>query len=373
MTRKWRVNLRRLLPAVAVVGVTASPLEAYRYYSQNSWFRTVVSSSRAVRWEAGDFPLRFRILDAGNRPDYADLSAERWRQIVERGFAVWKDIETADISIVLEEAAVIAEQADMSDGINTIGFEASEHQGYRATAFWIEEEGRITGCDIRFDPTIFADWPEDDPQIAEWSAHFLEEVVMHEMGHCLGLDHVPANPVWLGQGANSPNWPSGFLPETLDGLSSDPQMSIAASYGVPRLMPDDRIGISLLYPAPGFLGERGSLAGRVAFPGGEPATFVYVQAVDYASGEAAFGPGTFADERGQFQLEGLPAGPVHLWIRPAWVSPTEVPQAWITANRLAFRDSGTAEVLDEHRWFSVRSGVLTMLPEIKVTVGRRPP
>ena len=61
------------------------------------------------------------------------------------------------------------------------------------------------------------------------------------------------------------------LPASCRGLSPvclpDPQMSIAASYGVPRLMPDDRIGVSLLYPAPGFLEERGSIGGRLVTSG----------------------------------------------------------------------------------------------------------
>ena len=257
----------------------------------------------------------------------------------------------------------MAEHRDMTDGINTIGFEVSERRDYRATAFRTDQGGRTTGCDIQFDPQIFADWPDEDPQLAEWSAHFLEEVVMHEIGHCLGLQHVPANPVWLGQGANAPHWPPGFLPEPLRGLSSDPQMSIGASYGIPRLMADDRIGVSLLYPAPGFLEGRGSIAGRVAFPGGEPASFVYVQAVDYSSGEAVFGPGVFADERGRFQLEGLPPGPVHVCVRPTRYF----------ADRAEYQDARTAEVLDEHRWFAVRSGILTIVSDITVAGGRRPP
>ena len=359
---------RRLLSYAAVVGVVGSPLQAYNYYTQDPRLRAVVSSARAVRWHADPFPLRFRILDTGHRPDHADLNAENWREIVRRGLAAWTDIETADISIVLERPPLVAEHRDMNDGINTIGFEASEVRGYRATAFLIQEEGRTTGCDIQFDPTIFDDWPEDDPQVAEWSAHFLEEVVMHEMGHCLGLGHVPANPVWLGQSANSPNWPPGFLPETLGGLSSDPQMSVAASYGVPRLMPDDRVGVSLLYPAPGFLEGRGSIGGRVAFSDGEPAAFAYVQAVDYASGEAAFGPGAFADKQGHFRVEGLPAGPVHLWVRPARFF-AFFGEGFVRA----FQNSGTADIVDEHRWFSVRAGVVTTAPDITVTSGRRSP
>ena len=58
---------------------------------------------------------------------------------------------------------------------------------------------------------------------------------------------------------------------------------------------------------------------------------MYVQAVDYASGTAVFGQGAFADERGQFRVEGLPPGPVHLWVRPTRFFPEQP----------AFQDAGT--------------------------------
>ena len=354
---------RRLLSIVAVVGVTASPLQAYFFFSDTGPWPGVTSSARAIRWEREALPLRFRILDTGNLPQYGDLSREKWREIVRAGIGAWDAVETADINIVLEDLQIASIRSDSFDGINTIGFEVGEDLGYPASAAWTWRDGRMRGCDIHLDPTIFDNWPRDDPAVKEWAAYFLEELVTHEMGHCLGLSHVPANPVWLGQSANSPNWPPGFLPETLAGLSSDPQMSIAASHGVPRLMPDDRIGVSLIYPAPGFIEERGSIGGRVAFPDGRPAAFVYVQAVDYASGTAVFGQGAFADERGQFRVEGLPDGPVHLWVRPTR----------IFSEHPAFQDAGTANILDEHRWFSVRAGVVTIVPEITVMSGRRPP
>ncbi len=210
-----------------------------------------MSSERAVRWERDALPLRFRILDTGNLPEYGNLTREKWREIVRAGFGAWTAVETADIGIVLEDLHIASIRSDGSDRINTIGFEVAEDRGYPASALWIYRDGRMLECDIHFDPTIFDNWPRDDPAVQEWAAYFLEEVVAHEMGHCLGLTHAPANPVWLGQSANSANWPPGFLPETLAGLSPDPQMSIAASYGVPRLMPNDRIGVSLLIRRPG--------------------------------------------------------------------------------------------------------------------------
>ena len=347
------------LGVLAVVGPAPNPSPAYDFYPPG-----VTSPAGAVRWEASAFPLRFRLLDTGAFPEYAGLNEETWRAIVRRGISAWVEVETADISIVLEDGTLVADGADTRDGIHTIGFEAREEWAdNRASAIVVWRGRRMTGCDVLLDPAIFDGWPEGDPQVAEWAAHFLEELVMHEMGHCLGLRHVPANPVWLGHGPNSPGWPPGFLPEPLAGLSPDPQMSIAASYGVPSLTPDDRIGVSLLYPAPGFLEERGSIGGRLVTPDGEPAAFLYVQSVDYAPGTAVFGPGAFADERGQFLLEGLPAGPVHLWVRPTR----------LYMERPGYQNARSWDLLDEHRWFSVRPGVAAVRPDMTMRAGRSPP
>lgn len=352
----------RLAPLGVLVVLGFAPLRVPAY--SFSALRDVGSSARAPRWAPDAFPLRFRILATGAFPEYAGLTEETWREVVRRGISAWVEVETANIRIVLEDGTLVADGADITDGIHTIGFEADDAWGNnRASALQVWTGRRMTACDVRFDPDIFDGWPDDDPQATEWAIYFLEEVVMHEMGHCLGVNHVPPNPVWLGEGANVPDWPPGFLPEPLAGLSPDPQMSTAASYGVPRLMPDDRIGVSLLYPAPGFLEERGSIGGNLLTPEGEPAAFLYVQSVDYASGIAVFGPGAFADERGQFLLEGLPAGPVHLWVRPTRLL-MEDP---------AYQKARSWDLLDEHRWFYVRPGVAAIVPDIMLRTGRSPP
>ena len=91
------------------------------------------------------------------------------------------------------------------------------------------------------------------------------------------------------------------------------------SYGTIRtvvLEPDDAVGASLLYPAPGFVESRGALTGRVVLANGQPAPFVYVQSVPNAADGAVFGAGVFTDSWGQFLLKGLEPGFRHFWIRP---------------------------------------------------------
>ena len=114
---------------------------------------------------------------------------------------------------------------------------------------------------------------------------------MHEVGHCLGLAHSAMNPDLARPPRNDGDTRRDYFPEGVTSLQPHPRMS----YGTIRtvtLEPDDAVGASLLYPAPGFLDSRGSLTGRVVLASGEPAPFVYVTSVMYTADGALFGSGS---------------------------------------------------------------------------------
>ncbi|MDE2711501.1 MAG: hypothetical protein OXI65_07065, partial [Acidobacteriota bacterium] len=295
---------------------TATPANGYRFFARHGGLHRIASVAGAIRWDASAFPLRFRLLENENLPDIPGFDAALWRESVERGIRAWTEIDTADLEIVLEEETVAAEQGRMNDGINTIGFSSLEivAGGPFATADVQYTRGRVTGCDIHFSPDYLEGRSLDAPTAFEELLDYLARTVMHEVGHCLGLAHSAMNPTWLARPGGVER-PPGHFPDGVTSLQPHPRMS----YGTIRtvvLEPDDSVGASLLYPAPGFVESRGALAGRVRFPNGQPAPFVYVQSVVYAADGAVFGAGAFTDAWGQFLLEGLEPGLRHFWVRP---------------------------------------------------------
>ena len=334
-----------ILTALAVVG----PAEGYKFFGSP----LVPSSVEAERWQQSDFPLRFRMMDNDNAPIGVELTEEGWAEIVERSFDPWTRIPTARIELVLEDDGVAISVADEDDGINTIGFSSDEDfvdTWITAWARWRRDGDRPVGCDIEFNPDFVKNWSPQDPY------HLLEIIAVHEMGHCLGLGHTQPHPMplWTDQPVHAD--PS-FLP--------DPVMSYSNSYGL-NLPEDDTKAISLLYPAPGFLESHGSVRGRVVLDA-RPAIFAYIQAVrPGAPGvPVAPGPGTFADENGDFHLEGLSPGDWMLWVHPILIPRRN-------ANRVTQRadEAGVSDFRDQMRWVRVNAGEALEDVEIIVHPGR---
>ncbi len=363
--RRNRPVLLATAAALAVLGVV--PANAYKYFGAD--LRIVLGPAAAVRWAPGDLPVRFRLLENERLPEHPDLTPRTWREMVARALGSWTEVPTARVTAVLEEQTVRSDFVDTDDGINTVGFAGDEFSGIARAGLRIEG-GRIVGCDVVLNHRmleVLEDREEENPQrIMEWLPR-IETIVAHEFGHCFGLAHSDLNPAWEATPSAPPAARgNGFYPEEAAAFHANPVMSYGGAHGFVGLAPDDRTGISLLYPAPGYLESTGAIGGRLVFADGRGASFVYLQIVDGVGADAAFGAGAFTDAIGQFLLEGLPPGR-----RLFWAHPIGNLRAHYGPDR--FGDADILRVLDiRDRWFwaEVRAGQIEFLPPLTVSTGR---
>ncbi len=116
------------------------------------------------------------------------------------------------------------------------GWPGERTHPFARSTYTSDATGRILGCDIELNSTDY-DWGERDGG----QLHLLQAVLIHELGHCLGLAHT-------SRGGSVMN--ARYSPD-------------AVAAGLPE---DDRAGICALYP-PGRL-ERDVCPADTAPPGG---------------------------------------------------------------------------------------------------------
>jgi hypothetical protein len=253
----------RNLLLLALMGVLAAPaFGAARLTYYNSGVLIPVA------WPDSSFPIRYAI------DRHVIQAVPQVAVMLERAGKDWSAIP--DTSLGFQSLGTVDGASAGKDGRNTISMADDLFAGQKFIALttnWYDDNGRIIEADMEIDP------------IAVSGGYNVQQLVEHEMGHILGLDH------------------SAVLSSVMY-----PYVGTAASGGLDS---DDRVAISSAYakakPAAG-----GTLEGRVYGDGGGIFA-AQIVAVNERGEPVATG---LSDKSGNFSLPGIPDGTYRIYAEP---------------------------------------------------------
>ncbi|HRZ46670.1 MAG TPA: matrixin family metalloprotease [Candidatus Paceibacterota bacterium] len=182
---------------------------------------------------------------------------------------------------------------NVEDNHNTIFWAGSGYEGFddlsgRLAVTYVgyfTDDNTIAEADTVINGIQYAWTPQDAPGSSAFS---IEGIVLHELGHWVGLEHTPAGgALMLARGEDGSSWAGG--------LSSD-----------------DIAGIRTLYPLADFQAGLARLSGRVVL-GGQGVLGALVFAED-SSGNLMAATATRAS--GAYSLPSLLPGQARVWISP---------------------------------------------------------
>jgi hypothetical protein len=262
-------------------------------------------------------PIRYFVTE---RPA-AGVTSLDFRNAVARATATWGNVATANVRFELQ-GTTSAAPGDV-DGRTTLGFvdRPDLDRVLGSTSFLIDTtDGSIVEADVFFNSRF--SWSVA-PQ-GEAGRVDLESVVLHELGHLLGLGHSA-----LGETEGTG---SGGRRVVGSGAVMFPIALTAGAIADRVLQPDDIAGVSDLYPAAGVVDGTGGITGRVT-KNGRGVLGAHVVAFNPETGDLV---GNFAlNMEGEFAIVRLRPGPYILRVEPLDDADTE--SYFSTAIDLDFR------------------------------------
>jgi hypothetical protein len=247
-----------------------------------------------VRWQR---PIGYFVTER----DIPGVSATAMRDVAARAFATWQAAPHATIQSQFQ--GFTSAPPGLQDGRATLGFldRPDLDRVLGATSFLLDAStGEILEADVFFNTRF--DWsvaPAGEPGRIDH-----ESVMLHEVGHLLGLGHssqgetemIPGGRRVIASGAVM--FPIAFSP----GSIADRQ-----------LQPDDLAGISDLYPAASFAAATSSISGRIT-KNSNGIFGAHLTAVNLATGELI--SGFSLNTEGEYVIAGLPPGSYLLRVEP---------------------------------------------------------
>ena len=284
--------IRLVAIAAIVIAAVCAPAPAHAYLKLGTDLNGTIVD---VTWRQ---PVPYFVSERNaNGVSAADL-----RDAVARATATWSAVESAEVRFAFQ--GMTTALPEVIDGRTTIGFldRPDLDQVLGATSFMIDTTtGAIIEADVFLNSRfIWSVSPAGVPGRVD-----LESVVLHELGHLLGLSHSAVGETERTSGGNRRVVASGAI-----------MFPIAMSSGTIAervLHPDDIAGISDLYPTAAALAQTGAIVGRIT-KNGQGVLGAHVVAFSPETGVLI---GNFTlNMQGEFVIARLPAGPYVLRVEP---------------------------------------------------------